>query len=438
MPTVDRQAIREHLLDRYHVGRRGTNTGTSQTAITDDANFGEHGGADGLAVGADVRITSGGAPPEDEEARLSSLPALTTGTMNIGPDLSATLLSGDTFELLYRPFTFSRQHSVNGAIDEALNTVLFEKLDVPVTMVPDGDLLKTGDPDSVSGGGDWDIGSLGSLAKRSADFPIAARALRTTNNAVNEFAESASVFVVPGESYYLEVAGRATAASMTARLDLRDVSNGADIDLDNDNSTDQAPAILRNPGVIMPSGCEEVKVRLGGDENNAAIDWYWIIFRKNDARMFTVADRAELTSDTGSPTTEARIEADRLGRLFYYTTHAWGTRGKNKVYVGQKAVMGQAGLWQFHTDGTLGGQSVWYEEFYKPGPLGSDTAVTGLPKEHVAAVAAEILLKPLRSDDRWRDLYTQALLDKQEFIHLYDDQKVIVNEAPRHFSLPTV
>lgn len=430
MPTFTRQVIREYLIDRYHVGRRGTNTAASATAITDDANFGGHGGADGLAVGADVMITSGSGAPAEEEARLSSLPALTTGTMNLDPGLTAALANNDTFEILYRPFTFTRQFSINDAIDQALNTVLFEKLDVPLTLVTDGDFLKSG---TVTD--DW-TSTNGSSAKRVADFPIAARALRTTNTSANGFAASASINVIPSDTYYFEIACRATAASMTARIDLRDVSNSADITLQEDNSTDQAPVILRNSSVVMPSGCEEVQIRLGGDEATAAIDYYYAIFRKNDAREFTVADRAETAA--ASIDNSARIEADRLGRLFYYDAVDWGRRGKRKRYIGFELIMGQAGLWKYITDSSVSGKSLWYEEFYKPGPLFDDAAITGLPKEHVAAVAARILLEPVRGEERWRNLYTQALRDEQAFIHLYDDQKVIVNKAPRHFVLPRV
>lgn len=438
MATVTRQAIREYMIDLYQLGRRGTATTGGITSITDDVRFGGHSGAMGMSIGDAVMITGGSGAPAEEFSRISNLPLVTTGVITLDPALTAAVANTDTFETLFRPLNFeSRQHNIHDAIDRALNVDLFEKLDVPFTLVTDGDMLKTGDPDSVSGGGSWDIGSLGALVKRAVDFPHASRALRTTNNATNEFAASVSISVIPAESYYFEVACRATAATMTARLDLRDVSNSADIDLENDNSTDQAPVILRNT-VTMPAGCEVVQVRLGGDESNAAIDWYYVILHKTDAREFTVADRAELTSDTGSPTGEARIEADRLGRIFYYTTHNWGTRGKSKKFIGHEPVMGQAGLWQYETDGRMGGQSLWYEEFYKPGPLGSDTAITGLPVHHVAAVATEILLRPLRRDDRWADLYTQALLDKQTFIHLYDDQKVIANKAPRSVSLARV
>src|SRR3990167_7932319 len=46
------------MIDTYGLGRRGANTGTSASVLTDDANFGGHGAAAMIEVGCPVLITS--------------------------------------------------------------------------------------------------------------------------------------------------------------------------------------------------------------------------------------------------------------------------------------------------------------------------------------------------------------------------------------------
>src|SRR3990167_8356686 len=140
MATATRQAVGEWMIDNYGLGRRGTNAGTSQTAVTDDANFGGRGAAEHIAPGCWIMITSVGAAPEDEITRLSSRPVLTTGAVNLDPSLTAALAATDTYEILSPGLCFDAGdgQSVHQAIIEAQTTFPWEKRLVPITDVPDG------------------------------------------------------------------------------------------------------------------------------------------------------------------------------------------------------------------------------------------------------------------------------------------------------------
>ncbi len=411
MATVTRQAVREYLLDSYNIGRRGTNTGTSASAITDDADFGGHAAAENIDVGCEALITSGNR--DGQLARLSSRPALTTGAMNLDPPLSGVLANTDTFEILYRPFRFKEVHD---AINKAATKTLYEKLELPITLVPDGDMLS-------SGTSDWaEVGS-GTMVKVAASFPYAQRSLRLTAGATDDYIRTASIAVEQNTGYYLEVTGAigpSGAAADIGTLILVDVTNSnASITLTESSITRFEPDILAN-NVTMPSGCEQVQIWLRSEENGDIIEWSNVIFRRTDARQFTIQDRAEI---------------DRLGNLFVYGTNDWGTRGLNRAKLGHGLEPRTAGLWVYRTYGSVSG-SLWYEEFRKPSSLDSDTDATFIPKEDLAPIAAEILLKPYRNEERWTNLYLLALQDAEEVKRRYRKLRSVVDRSVRNIAQP--
>ena len=423
MATNTKQTVRELMLSRYGLGRLGTNTGTSATALTADDRFGAARGAEGLKPGDWVMITSGDGAPAEEFSRLKSLPTFTAGTMDLDPALSVALANGDTFEILRWPLSFDAgqgEFSIHEALTDTLaNYALFERRLVPITSVTDGDML-------ASGVTDW-AATNATPSKQAASFPHALRALRVVSVSANGHARTGNMAVEEGVSYYLEVTGWITAtadAVETGTLILRDVTNGLNITLDNTVINRFEPETLVNT-VQIPSGCEQVELQLQADANTDSIEWANVIFRKNSAKEFTIQDRP--------------VPIGYLGKLFAATTDKWAERGDTMIEIRGKPTQMGAGIWQYHTPQSHGGQSLWYEEFVQQAELTSDTSTTSIIKDHLAAIATEKLLFPLQGQsDEWRARYLKATRDAANFLmNLYEQQRSVV-QAQRVYTLPRV
>jgi len=388
--TSTRQAVRERLM-RYGIGRSGTNTGTSTSAITDNGLKG-HRAAPMVDVGCAVMITSGGAAPENEFSRVSATPVVSTGTFNISPVLTAALANADTYDLLYLPFEFDGrgQHSVHDQINQALVTLEWEKRLIPVTLAADGDMLGSGTTDWTTSGS--------SVAKTAATFPYGRRVLAVTDSgSAGGYARTASIAVEEGKSYYLEATGSGVDASDAGTLVLFDVTNSAAITISNSVIDRIEPELLVN-SVTIPSGCEQVQIRLTCTNASDVIHWSDVIFRKDEATEFTLADRPQ--------------RVGRIGRVLETTSTTWSRRGLDfgdeAGGVPRETEQLDAGLWRLRLGRSVAGRSVWYEEFIQPAEMTADTSTTTIPLEAVAALAAERLLYPLQIEEKWAPFYAQA------------------------------
>ena len=390
MATSTRQDVREHMVDNFLLGRRGTNTGADQGQIQDDANFGGHRGAEGIEVGCSFMITSGTGAPADEITRLSSRPKLTTGVMNLDPVLTAALASGDTFELLFLSLVFDigdGEHSVHEAIAEAQRAFPWQRRIVPITLAADGDMLASAETD-------WTLTNA-TDTKAAATFANAERVIVVTDSGSGGgYTATASIAVEENKSYYLEVTGFGTDAPDAGTLVLRDITNSADITLTESVIDRIEPEALINT-VTMPSGCEQVSIRLTCTNASDVLSWANLIFRKNETREFTLADRPQIVG--------------RIGRVFAFSASDWSVKGSLDDYeIAADIEQLDSGLFQITTHESVSGLSVWYEEYVVPSELTADSDTTTIIKEDLAAVAAQILLEPLQQDPAWQWRYRKA------------------------------
>ena len=413
MATSTRQSIVEYAIDQYRLGRRGTNTGTSASAITDDVRFGGSRGSDRIENGCEVYITSGGAAPEDETTRLNSKFVKATGIATLDPALTAVLADGDTFAILYLPFRFAELHD---SVIYALTQKLWERSERPVSLVTSGDLFVDGD---------WtESGATDTVT--APTFPWGLDEMRVENASANDYTASVSIPVEAGKTYFLEATARATAspATNTPTLVLRDLTNGENITLNEATTTEQEPTILSNPNTLIPDDCGLVEVRIGNAEADGDSYWSNIQFRKAGARQFTFPDR---------------IEADRIGRVFYRISNDWHRRGESdRRYIGHTIDPLGSGLWQLELNQSVGGHSLWYEEFTKGTAMTADTDTTGIPKEHVAAAATMHLLRGYADDKRWGPELLKAMADWAGYQGQYDEMRSHVDRGVREHVLPRV
>ena len=405
------------MIDAYNLGRRGTNTGASTSALTDDADFGGQGGIDRLAPGCWVKIDTdtGGVAPQGEITRLASRPKLSTGTANLDPSITA-LANGDTFSVLYDGLCFDAGdgRSVDRAINDALARIPFERRVVPITMFNDGDMLAAGTTAwEGSGGGE-------TIAKNVATFTYPYRYLSVADTGTSEYVTSVTTYVVEqGASYYYEVAA-AKASAGDGAVQLRDVTNSENLTLTNTAIDERVPQLLIN-NVSMAATTEQVKPRITKSDSagTQVTAIFWVIFRRNDARRFVLADRPQ--------------EILRIGQIRATTESVFSKRSWNTMReIGGEPVQTDAGIWEYHLDQTYPGVSLWYEEFVAPTAFTADSDTSYLPKEHVAAVATEILLRPLRMDKAWAASYDEAARDAHVVLNKYRSLKTTVDRRTRN------
>lgn len=422
MTTFTRQSVRELMLDQFGLGRRGTNTGTSTTAITDLANFSGPGAAEGIGVGSEVMITSAegeseGTAPENEIRRLNGAPVRLTGVMPLDRALSAALANDDTFEVLAPGLKFEAGlHSVHQSINDALADFPWEKRIVPITLVQNGDMLL----EATTG---WTL-SNATLSRAAGAFPFALRSLLVLASTANGYAASAAIGVEAGASYFLEATGYVSGAGdpTEGTLILYDSTNGAEIELSNTDITSGDPAILMNSATI-PSGCLSVSVRLQTDANSGLTIWSNVILRKNSAQEFTIQDRP--------------VRILRLGKLLATTESNWAERGSGWTEIPAETVQLDSGLWQYHTDVNLSGLSVWYEEFVEPPALTEDSDTTTINERELAAVAAELVLRPLRFQKQWATRYQNAAVASSRAREAFDTQASLIdNRTESYYRAP--
>ena len=88
------------------------------------------------------------------------------------------------------------------------------------------------------------------------------------------------------------------------------------------------------------------------------------------------------------------------------------------------------GLWRYRTDINLSGVSVWYERFDKPADLTAhavDVAEMAIPPGDLAAMAAELALRPLKTTSReWAAYYEYAASRSAAIVQDYHQHNQIV------------
>lgn len=427
MATTTRWEVCKYALATYLLGRYALNDAT-QTAITtlsDASLLAGFGAQDLVDVGCEVRLrqdstAGGGGTVRYDTVRLSRRPSHSAGQMTFSSPVvsgyeTPVVANNDSEALvLFRPF---RWDNFFAAIDEALRRFPFFKLIVPLTSIPDGDML-------ASGTTSWSEVGDGEISKVAATHPLGLRVLRMTGVTANDYILSATIPVEPDTSYYLEALGMIAssgAADDTGTLVLRDNTNSADISLDNVTIDRFEPELLINT-LTTPSGCKQVAVRLEADNAGDIIDWAHVIFRKNGQLVYPLIDRPQ------------RIV--RIGEVRATREQEWGQRSWDTMMpVAADPRQIDAGLWELHLKEDVSGYAVYYEEFVQPAVLDSqsapDDATVAIPVEDIAAVAVANFLSPYQDMRQWRPAYLRAAMHAGQVVDAYGSQRSYVQSAPK-------
>jgi len=92
------------MVDRYLLGRRGTNTGSLATSLVDDANLGGPDAARDIDRGCQVLIDAG--TRAGDITQLAAKPNVTTGLAAVDPNFGGVLAADSTYIILDRPLRF--------------------------------------------------------------------------------------------------------------------------------------------------------------------------------------------------------------------------------------------------------------------------------------------------------------------------------------------
>lgn len=401
--------VMQKMVDNFGLGRRGTNTGTSASQITDAPLLSGSEAGKGLVNGCQILIDAG--TEVGSISQLSTNPVHATGVAKVTPDFSGTLSSSSTYIILFRPLRFiSGGNAMRDKINQAIAEFKFYKRFVPITRVTDGDMLAT-DGTAYAG-----VNATNPPTKTAASFPLGERVLVVTDDGSGGgYAKSANISVEEGKSYYLEAMGYGVDASDAGTLVLVDVTNSdAEISLTEKDIDRMEPEILKNT-VTIPSGCKEVQVRLTCTGVDDVIHWGYVIFRNPADKEHTTAARP--------------ISPFDMGQLVEPTSNVWNQRGTwNEVPSRRKSVGN--GLWRYTHERQVSG-SLWYEEFVTLTPLSAMTDTVPIPADDLAAVAAEMLLATVRNTSaEWGGKWQLAKDSAYGVLVVYDATNRTVVKAP--------
>lgn len=261
LESVIRRSVLERALRDGGLGYYGTATGGSTSTIIDTTKLKSTQYEDDLHVGSWARVSydggGSGAAPEGEISPITDSVA-STGTLTVNPALSAAVASTDKYQIW-------RNIHPQDALD-TLDQILTEECYLPdwtlLTEVPDGDMEQNNTTD-------WEAGA-GTFTKVSTEPAMWGRRWgQLVNSGANDYVQNANKLrVIPGKRYHVSALSRGFDTTM--KLMAYDNSHHAEIE----SVTHSNEAIVRlHMEITIPSGCYDLRVRMGSANNNDTTFW---------------------------------------------------------------------------------------------------------------------------------------------------------------------
>ena len=205
-------------------------------------------------------------PALQETARVTDVDfSGSNSTLTLAPSFTASLITGTDYEIHYKFYPQHLRDKINEILENLRRDIL-----LPLTLVTDGDMESTGTTDWTAAA---TTGTAPTLAKNTtaANVVHGRRSLSITANsdATNSFARSASINVSEGLSVFCSADVFITAGD-TAKLTLRDITAGADVE----TAASVATGLVHLEfTATVPADCEDIQVWL---ESPVASDvTYW-------------------------------------------------------------------------------------------------------------------------------------------------------------------
>lgn len=392
--STSQAVILRDLVREYGLGRAGTATSSSTTTLVDASNFGGPIPGGVFPNGSPIRLTSGARAGDNSYKQGAIDP--TTGTITNSPVFGGAPGTPT--------FIISTVVEHCDRLVEAMNRSLTRRCSrwfkVPLTDVPDGDFL--GDLTGGTLATAWTAtnAAISAAGSRyvSLTFPDAfmARGASVLTTGVNGYIQSTSIPVHPLTTRYFMVAMRATAASMTAEIQLKDITNAnAAITLTFDigaATTTSKSFVIAKGSYTVPAGCSQVAWRLLGQESAATVIFGPVLDVQAGQTTFASQPHLNSTDDMGAfyfgSTSGVGSIANPGPETIIYTSYQ--VDGVNMSDFGWGVGLNFATAPAFPT---------WFDEYGFYPALTSDTDTTDAPEELVLCGAAMELYQMLASED---------------------------------------
>ncbi len=396
--SSSRAQLRQLVAERVSPYVSGTADSGSVVSLVDAEELEDSGASADLWEGAWLHISAG--TNAGETRRVTSYdPA--SGSVTVNRAYASAVDATSIYELV-------RTVSPD-AIHQALNDTLarcWYRTMALVTLATDGDM-----EDAATSS--WTPTGVAKVA--ASHEPLAGtQALQVTNSGASGYAASDRVGMLEGQRFALEV--WVAPGSRTAELTVRNATAGSTLD------TATATGVAWRPLRIsfeVPSGCDEIEVRLGGAEADAVTTWDNVALLRAGRRQYPLPD--------------------------------WLSRRQQALEIWQRRtdspgsdVMRAAGWWRLVPSPTGGGPPFWLEVDSAPGagevllieglrpyaPLTGDSSTTTAPSDWIVQGALAEVYRHLRREApagdaaRYVALQHEAARTFQQLARLYQPRAV--------------
>ena len=300
MPTA--KTILDSFIEEHGIGRIGaTSTAGSVTTLVDGSSrFAGPKSGNEWTRGDPIRVTSGaaGAASGDAIGQNTELSDYTpaTGTLTVLPAITTPGAAPVSFWIIRRKFA-DHPDRLFEALSRGLNRWARRRMKVPLTFIPDGDLL--GAAVATFWTGTTATPTYSDLAHPNGYYT---RVLNIVTSAANGYASPASIPCHPGETWDVLTWMRANAATSTAQLIIRDVTNTAVITPTVEIgalTTASRSLVLVKISFVIPSGCFLWTPRLAGQENPSTVQFGPVIAAPRETLRYTSQAHFEFPSQAG-------------------------------------------------------------------------------------------------------------------------------------------
>lgn len=272
---VTRNQLFKRFLRETGLGSYGIATSGGSGIINDTVNLlsTQFTTSDWPGGWARIAKDAGGAAaaPEGEINPITTYDPITNGRITTNPVFTANPAVGDEYEL----WKYPNPNLVKDFLDQCLKNDIYLPCWTILSEIPDYDM----EANNVL---DW-TASNATVTKITDTEPegsnFSKRKLSVVTTSTNGYARTATIKVEPTKRYHVSAVAMSSAASTTAQLQCYDVTNSAEILSKTSNR--QYPNRI-DFDITTPATCNQVQIRLIGQENSVTVYWDEVVFYSVD------------------------------------------------------------------------------------------------------------------------------------------------------------
>lgn len=301
MSVTGKTLIDEFVKD-WRIGKVGAATaaGSTTTVVDGSARFKGPFAGNEWARGDPIRITGAdtlSANNRTGEESLVDAYAPATGTFTVTPALTGAPGAGAPFVIVRRKYVDSVARLYE-ALSRGMNRWARRRMRIPLTYVTDGDLLGSAVATYWTG-----TNATPTYSDLSHPNGFHSRVLNIVTSAAGGYAVPAQIPCHPADVWDFAVWMRAAAASSTAELIIRDITNGAVITptfISGAATSSSRAFVLVRGFFTIPTGCYLWQPRLSGQENPATVQFGPFIAAPQGAQEYTLQAYADNEHELGN------------------------------------------------------------------------------------------------------------------------------------------